>query len=75
MSPSNRTRNLIICRCGCIAGVDVHITGFKLQPSATVGESSKGRLTTWLSKTGATQDLEHRCRVDGARELLHAARR
>jgi hypothetical protein len=21
----NRTKNLIICRCGCIAGVDVHI--------------------------------------------------
>jgi hypothetical protein len=26
MSPSNQTRNLIMCWCGCIAGVDVHIT-------------------------------------------------
>jgi hypothetical protein len=25
MSLSNRTKNLIMCRCGCIAGVDVHI--------------------------------------------------
>jgi hypothetical protein len=25
MSQSNRTRNLIMFRCGCIAGVDVHI--------------------------------------------------
>jgi hypothetical protein len=25
-SPSNQTRNLIMCRCGCITGVDVHIT-------------------------------------------------
>jgi hypothetical protein len=24
-SPSNRTRNLIMCRCGCIASVVVHI--------------------------------------------------
>jgi hypothetical protein len=26
MSPSYQTRNLIMCRCGCIAGVDVHIS-------------------------------------------------
>jgi hypothetical protein len=32
----------------------------KLQPSATVGGSSKGRLTTRLGKMGAAQDVEHR---------------
>jgi hypothetical protein len=26
MSPSNRIINLIICRCGCITGVDVDIS-------------------------------------------------
>jgi hypothetical protein len=25
MSPSNQTRNLIMCRCGCIAGINYHI--------------------------------------------------
>jgi hypothetical protein len=39
---------------------------FKLQPSATVGGRSKGRLSTRLGKTGAAQDVEHRRRVDGA---------
>jgi hypothetical protein len=47
---------------------------FKLEPSATVGGSSKGRLTTRLAKMGAAQDVEHHCRVDGAREASHAAR-
>jgi hypothetical protein len=46
----------------------------KLQPSAMVGGSSKGRLMTRLGKMGAMQDVEHRRRVDGAREASHAAR-
>jgi hypothetical protein len=32
---------------------------FKLQPSAMVGERSKGRLTTRLGQTGAVQNVEH----------------
>jgi hypothetical protein len=34
---------------------------------------SKGRLTRRLGKTGAAQDVEHRRRVDGAREASYAA--
>jgi hypothetical protein len=48
---------------------------FKLQPLAMVGGSSKGWLTTRLGKTGVAQDVEHRHRVDGAREASHAVRR
>jgi hypothetical protein len=39
------------------------------------GGSSKGWLTTRLGKTGVAQDVEHRHRVDGAREASHAVRR
>jgi hypothetical protein len=49
------------------------IARFKLQPSALVGGSSKGRLTIRLGKTGAAQDVEHRRWVDGSREASHVA--
>jgi hypothetical protein len=39
---------------------------FKPQPSATVGERSKGWLTIRLGQMGATQNVEQRRRVDGA---------
>jgi hypothetical protein len=47
-------------RAGCGAA------RFMLQHSAMVGGHSNGRLTTRMGKTGAAQDLEHRCWVDGA---------
>jgi hypothetical protein len=60
-SPSNRTRNLIMCRCACIAGVDVHISrGVVSQKSGrewanrvagvglTLGER-KGKKESWVS--------------------------
>jgi hypothetical protein len=45
---------------------------FKPQPLATVGERSKGRLTTRLGQTGAARNVEHQCRVNGARGASHA---
>jgi hypothetical protein len=54
-------------RVGCVAA------RFKLQPLAMVGGHSKSRLTARLGKTGAVQNVEHRCRVDGARGASHAA--
>jgi hypothetical protein len=45
----------------------------KPQPSAAVGERSKGRLTTRLGQTGVAWKVEHRRRVDGARGVSHAA--
>jgi hypothetical protein len=53
-------------KAGCVAA------RFKLQPSTTVGGRSKGWLTIRLGKTGAAQDVEHRRRVDKAREASHA---
>jgi hypothetical protein len=52
---------------GCVAAK------FMLQPSAMVGERSKGRLTTRLSQTGAAWNVEHQRRVDGARGVSHTA--
>jgi hypothetical protein len=46
---------------------------FKLQPSATVRERSKGRLTTRLGEMGALWNVEHRRQVDGSRGESHAA--
>jgi hypothetical protein len=43
-------------------------------PFGDGGGSSNGRLTTRLGKTGTVQDVEHRCRIDGAREGSYAAR-
>jgi hypothetical protein len=45
---------------------------FKLQPSAIVRGSSKGRLMTRLGKMVVVQDVEHWHRVDGAHEASHA---
>jgi hypothetical protein len=47
------------------------VARFKLQPSATVGECSEGWLTTRLGQMGATQNVEHRHQVDGARGASH----
>jgi hypothetical protein len=46
---------------------------FKPQPSVTVGERSKGRLTTTLGQTGAAWNVEQWCQVDGARGASYAA--
>jgi hypothetical protein len=46
---------------------------FKPQPSAMVGEHSKGWLTARLGQTGAARNVEHRRRVDGARGASHSA--
>jgi hypothetical protein len=54
-------------RAGCA------VTRFKLQPSAMVGEHSKGQLTTRLGHMGAAQNVEHRRGVDGARGASHVA--
>jgi hypothetical protein len=54
------------------SGVGRAVARFKLQPSATVGERSKGRLTTRLGQMGVVQNIEHRRRVDGARGVSHA---
>jgi hypothetical protein len=42
-------------------------TRIKPQPSAMVGERSKGWLTIRLGQTGVARNVEHRHRVDGAR--------
>jgi hypothetical protein len=46
---------------------------FKPQPSTTVGERSKGRLTARLDQMGAARNVEHRRRVYGAQGASHAA--
>jgi hypothetical protein len=46
---------------------------FKPQPSATVRERSKGRLTARLGQTGAAQNIEHQRQVDRAQRGSHAA--
>jgi hypothetical protein len=55
------------------SGAGCAVTRFKLQPSATVGEHSKGQLTTRLGHMGAAQNVEHQRRVDGARGASHVA--
>jgi hypothetical protein len=55
------------------SGVGHAAARFKVQPLAMVGGCSKGWLKTRLGKTGATQDVEHRCRVDGARQPSYTA--
>jgi hypothetical protein len=52
-------------KAGCAAA------RLKLRPSAMVARSSKEQLTTRLGKMGVAQDVDHRCRVDGAREASH----
>jgi hypothetical protein len=49
------------------------VARFKPQPSAMVGECSKGRLSTRLGQTGAARNVEHRCWVDRSRGASHAA--
>jgi hypothetical protein len=55
------------------SGVGCAVARFKPQPSVTVGERSKGRLTARLGQSGVARNLEHRRRVDGARGASHTA--
>jgi hypothetical protein len=57
------------------SGAGCAVERLKLRPSAMVAGNSKRQLTTRLGKIGVAQDVDHRCRVDGAREASHAARR
>jgi hypothetical protein len=56
-------------------GLQSRTCGSKVQAS-TFGDGggrSTGQLTTRLGKMGVAKDVEHRRRVDGAREASHAA--
>jgi hypothetical protein len=55
------------------SGAGCVVARFKPQPLVTVGKRSKGRLTARLGQTGATRNVEHLSRVDGARGASHAA--
>jgi hypothetical protein len=55
------------------SGVGRAAARFKTQPSVTVGQWSKGWLTTRLGQMGAAWNVEHRRRVNGTRGASHTA--